>query len=76
MHRDYDGPLQQLRSMKVKESYPGHGRISTEPVADFNRVLQGSIRRMSDTRTLFSTLDSRAEFGYIMKSIAAYSRRV
>ena len=26
--------------------------------------------------TLFSALDSRAEFGYIMKSIAAYSRRV
>jgi hypothetical protein len=27
-------------------------------------------------RALFSALDSRAEFGNIMKSIAAYSRRV
>ena len=73
---DYVGTLQQLRNMKVKELYPGHGRISTDPEADFDRAIQGSIRLMSDTRTLFSALDSRAEFGYIMKSIAAYSRRV
>jgi glyoxylase-like metal-dependent hydrolase (beta-lactamase superfamily II) len=73
---DYVGTLQQLRNMKVKELYPGHGRISTDPEGDFDRAIRGSIQLMSDTRTLFSALDSRAEFGYIMKSIAAYSRRV
>ena len=73
---DYVGTLQQLRNMRVKELYPGHGRISTDPEADFDRAIRGSIQLMSDTRTLFSALDSRAEFGYIMKSIAAYSRRV
>jgi hydroxyacylglutathione hydrolase len=73
---DYVGTLQQLRNMKVKEMLPGHGRISTDPAADFDRAIRGSIQLMSDTRALFSALDSRAEFGYIMKSIAAYSRRV
>ena len=73
---DYVGTLQQLRNMKVKEIYPGHGRISTDPEADFDRAIRGSLHLMSDTRTLFSALDSRAEFGYIMRSIAAYSRRV
>ncbi len=73
---DYVGTLRQLRNMKVKELYPGHGRISTEPEADFARAIRASIQLMSDTRTLFGVLDSRAEFGYIMKSIAAYSRRV
>jgi hydroxyacylglutathione hydrolase len=73
---DYVGTLQQLRNMKIKEIYPGHGRISTDPAADFDRAIRGSIQLMSDTRALFSALDSRAEFGYIMKSIAAYSRRV
>jgi len=73
---DYVGTLHQLRNMRVKELYPGHGGISTDPEADFDRAIRGSIRLMSDTRTLFGALDSRAEFGYIMKSIAAYSRRV
>lgn len=44
-------------------------------VPDFSDLFL-SIQLMSGTRMLFSALDSRAEFGYIMKPIAAYSRRV
>lgn len=73
---DYIGTLQKLNELKVREVYPGHGRISTEPAADFERAIRGSINLMSETRSLFGALDARSEFRQIMKSIAVYSKQV
>jgi len=73
---DYIGTLQELRNMKIRELYPGHGKISTDAAADFERAIRGSINLMSDTRSLFEALNAQSEFRQIMKSIATYSRRV
>ncbi|HEY5996896.1 MAG TPA: MBL fold metallo-hydrolase [Candidatus Deferrimicrobiaceae bacterium] len=73
---DYIGTLQQLSRLRVREIFPGHGRVSTDPPHDFERAIKGSISLMQDTRLLFNALDSRSEFSHIMKSIADYSRRV
>jgi glyoxylase-like metal-dependent hydrolase (beta-lactamase superfamily II) len=73
---DYIGTLHQLSSLKVKEIYPGHGKISLEPAADFERAINGSLNLMGDTRSLFDALNTQSEFRQIMKSIATYSRRV
>jgi len=71
---DYIGTLQQLNSLRLAGLCPGHGRISTAPREDLARAIRGSRTLMTETRTLFDSLNSRAEFGAIMKSIAAYSK--
>lgn len=73
---DYIGSLQQLSYMKVREMYPGHGKISVDPSNDFQKALKGSINLMNDTKALFDALDSQSEFSNIMKSTATYSKRV
>ncbi len=73
---DYIGTLQALRNMKIRELYPGHGRISTDAEGDLDRAIRASINLMGDTRSLFDALNAQAEFRQIMKSIATYSRRV
>ncbi|HEY5999985.1 MAG TPA: MBL fold metallo-hydrolase [bacterium] len=72
---DYIGTLRELSSLRVAEMYPGHGRISTDAPADFERAIRGSKNLMVETRDLFDTLQSRSEFGDIMKYVATYSRR-
>lgn len=73
---DYIGTLQHLANMKVREIYPGHGKISTDAGADFERAIRGSMNLMRDTRSLFTALNAQSEFRNLMKSIAAYSRQV
>lgn len=73
---DYIGTLQQLSYMKIREMYPGHGRISKDAASDFKKAIKGSLSLMNDTRSLFDALDSQSEFSNIMKSIATYSKRV
>lgn len=73
---DYTLTLNQLNSYRVKEFYPGHGRISKTPGEDFERAIKGSINLVNDTRSLFSALDSQEEFAQVSKAISTYSKRV
>jgi len=73
---DYALTLRQLSALKIKEFYPGHGRISTTPEEDFVKAIAGSTSLVTDTRSLFSVLDSHDEFSQFSKAISAYSRRV
>ncbi len=73
---DYALTLKQLSALRVKEIYPGHGRISTTPEEDLARAIRGSTTLMDDTRALFSVLDSQEEFAQVAKAISAYAKRV
>jgi glyoxylase-like metal-dependent hydrolase (beta-lactamase superfamily II) len=73
---DYALTLRQLSTLRIKELYPGHGRISTNPEEDFARAIKGAVSLVHDTRSLFSVLDSQDEFAQVAKAISAYSKRV
>jgi glyoxylase-like metal-dependent hydrolase (beta-lactamase superfamily II) len=73
---DYIATLQQLNSLRVAQFFPGHGRISTDPAGDFERAIHASLRLMHDTGALFEALNTREEFGRMMRSISTYSKRV
>jgi hydroxyacylglutathione hydrolase len=73
---DYTLTLRQLNTLRVKELYPGHGRISTTPEEDFDKAIRGSVNLVHDTSSLFSALDSRAEFVQVSKAISTYAKRV
>lgn len=73
---DYTLTLRQLSMLRIKELYPGHGRISTSPEEDFAKAINGSINLVHDTCSLFSVLDSQEEFAQVAKAISAYAKRV
>lgn len=73
---DYALTLRQLTTLRIKELYPGHGRISTTPEEDFARAVNASIGLVHDTRSLFSALDSHEEFAAVSKAISTYAKRV
>ena len=73
---DYALTLRQLSTLRIKELYPGHGRISTTPDEDFAKATKGAISLVHDTRSLFSVLDSQDEFAQVAKAISAYSKRL
>jgi len=62
--------------MRIKEIYPGHGRISSTPEEDFEKAIKASVNLANDTRSLFNALDSRDEFAQISKAISTYAKRV
>jgi hydroxyacylglutathione hydrolase len=73
---DYALTLRQLSMLRIKELYPGHGRISTTPEDDFARAIRGSVSLVHDTCSLFGALDSQEEFAQVGKAISAYAKRV
>ncbi len=73
---DYALTLRQLSTLRIRELYPGHGRISTTPEEDFAKALKGSVGLVHDTRSLFSVLDSHEEFAQVAKAISTYAKRV
>lgn len=73
---DYALTLRQLSVLRIKELYPGHGRISLTPEADFEKAIRGSVNLVHDTCSLFSVLDSQEEFAQVAKAISAYAKRV
>jgi len=73
---DYIATLQQLSCLRIRQFFPGHGRISTDPAGDFDKAIHASLRLMHDTGALFEALNTREEFGKMMKSISTYSKRV
>lgn len=73
---DYALTLRQLSTLRVKELYPGHGRISATPEEDFTKAINGSINLVHDTSSMFSVLDSHEEFAQVAKAISTYAKRV
>lgn len=73
---DYIATLQQLSGLRVRQLFPGHGRISSDPAGDLEKAIRASKRLMHDTAALFDALNTREEFGKMMRSIATYSKRV
>jgi hydroxyacylglutathione hydrolase len=73
---DYALTLRQLSMLRVRELYPGHGRISTTPEEDFAKAIKGSLSLVHDTRSLFNVLDSQAEFAQVSKAVSTYAKRV
>ncbi|MBK5276057.1 MAG: MBL fold metallo-hydrolase [Desulfuromonadales bacterium] len=73
---DYALTLRQLSTLRIKELYPGHGRISATPEEDFAKAIKGSVNLVHDTSSLFSVLDSQEEFAQVAKAISTYAKRV
>lgn len=73
---DYTLTLRELSAIRIKEIYPGHGRISSTPEEDFDKAIRASMNLANDTRSLFNALDSRDEFAQISKAISTYAKRV
>ncbi len=53
---DYMNSLQRLASLRVKEMYPAHGRLSEDPEGDIQRGLQQAYDLFDDTKALFDAL--------------------
>jgi glyoxylase-like metal-dependent hydrolase (beta-lactamase superfamily II) len=73
---DYTWTLRQLKALKLREIYPGHGKKSSTPEEDFEKAIRGSLNLMNDTRSLFAAFDSREEFAEVSKAVSAYAKRV
>jgi hydroxyacylglutathione hydrolase len=71
---DYIHTLKRLKTLRVHEFYPGHGRISRQPAEDFERAITLAQSLVSDTRELFKALDAGTSFDHILRSAAGYSR--
>lgn len=67
---DYMNSLQRLGSLKVRELYPGHGRLSDDPEGDVLRGLEQARALMEDTKILFGTLASRWGRGALIERAA------
>ena len=72
---DYIDSLGRLREFRLQALYPGHGRASATPLADIERAIEGSRQLMSDTQSLFSSINAKASFARIMSATVDYSRR-
>jgi glyoxylase-like metal-dependent hydrolase (beta-lactamase superfamily II) len=73
---DYALTLRQLSTLRIRELYPGHGRVSMTPEEDFAKAIKGSVSLVNDTRSLFGVLDSHEEFAQVSKAISTYAKRV
>jgi glyoxylase-like metal-dependent hydrolase (beta-lactamase superfamily II) len=73
---DYALTLRQLRSLRLKEYHPGHGKRSDTPTADLEKAVKGSVNLLNDTRSLFHAFDSREEFADVCRAVSAYAKRV
>ncbi|HQN20104.1 MAG TPA: MBL fold metallo-hydrolase, partial [Syntrophobacteraceae bacterium] len=59
---DYISSLVRLNTLRVKELYPGHGRISLNPHDDLEKALQAAQSLLEDTKILFETLDTESTY--------------
>jgi hydroxyacylglutathione hydrolase len=59
---DYIKSLQRLNELRVKELYPGHGRISTIAQEDLGKALENARIMMEECKTLFETLDTKSTY--------------
>jgi len=50
---DYMNSIQRLNSLKIKEIYPGHGRISNTPDEDLSKALAHAQALFNDTKMFF-----------------------
>ena len=72
---DYISSLERLREFRIHRMYPSHGRMSTNPIADVERAIAGSVALMSDTNHLFDSISVDKSFKSIMSATAGYSKR-
>lgn len=72
---DYINSLERLNELKLNAMYPGHGRMSSTPNSDIGRAIKGSRLLMSDTQTLFDSIDIGSAFRNIKNGAVDYSRR-
>ena len=59
---DYVNSLQRLNSLRIKEIYPGHGRISETPEEDLNRALENAQVFVEDAKLFFEALAKRGRY--------------
>ena len=72
---DYINSLERLNELRLASMYPGHGRMSSSPSSDIARAIKGSRLLMSDTQTLFDSIDIGSAFKNIKHGAVDYSRR-
>jgi len=72
---DYISSLERLREFRLLAMYPGHGRMSANPAEDLNRAIGGSTLLLSDTRSLFESINVKGVFDQIKSATVDYSRR-
>lgn len=72
---DYISSLERMRELRLLTMYPGHGKMSPNPMEDLNRAIAGARALMNDTRHLFDSIQVGSSFKQIVKATATYSRR-
>jgi hydroxyacylglutathione hydrolase len=65
---DYLQTLTWLTSLQLRALYPGHGKISTEPMKDLKKAVAASRRLLEESKILFGALDTKDVFGRLFKA--------
>ena len=71
---DYVASLELLREFNISHIYPGHGRMSFLPEEDFDRAIQGSLKLLQNTKSLFESINVSGSFDQLLKGTSVYSR--
>lgn len=73
---DYIKTLNKLRSLRIKEFYPGHGWISQDAEGDIKKASEKAVQLLSDSKLLFEALGRREEhFDHIFTSAKGLNRQ-
>ena len=52
---DYVNSVQRLNNLRIKEIYPGHGRLSTTPEEDLPKAVENAQALLNDSKLFFET---------------------
>ena len=58
---DYMNSIQRLKTLKIEEFYPGHGKMSKTPEEDMRNALKYAMCLFEDSRLLFQVMGSKKE---------------
>lgn len=59
---DYLVSLQRLSSLQIEEMYPGHGKISKNPMEDLRKARDEARLLLEESKVVFEALDTKATF--------------
>lgn len=70
---DYINSLNKLKTLRISEFFPGHGKISQRPYDDLNIAIKNASNILNNSRLLFNTLNTNKSFETIFKSARKFS---
>ncbi len=69
---DYVSSLQRLRTLKIEEFYPGHGKISVTPSEDLRKAVGDARALLAESKALFEAVDTKATFERLFSAARRY----